>query len=290
MALAACLALAARLPVLAARLLAGGGGGREGQRSHDQGRLARARLARGGRSDHDHSARGPGELEDAIAAYPVVRALHVEADFPHRLDIRVIEHRPPRRLVGGRPGGGRRHDPARPSGARAGLPSWTCAGSSTATACRIRRVSAPPTWRAGRRLRCGDASSESPSARRRARGRAARRPGADLRQRHTGARQVDRRPRVLADPEAAGASYIDVRLPVGRRRAACPPRRWLPSPRRECDLAAPMGTAPTRRRGRSGHRTACAGPHDRRRHGARTRGPALHAGRSDTDPTSARSH
>src|SRR5215207_4551706 len=42
------------------------------------------------------------ELERAIASYPVVRALHVEADFPHRLEIRVIEHRPAA-MVGGLP-------------------------------------------------------------------------------------------------------------------------------------------------------------------------------------------
>ena len=35
-----------------------------------------------------------GELEDSIAAYPVVRALEVKADFPHKLEIHVIEHRP----------------------------------------------------------------------------------------------------------------------------------------------------------------------------------------------------
>jgi cell division protein FtsQ len=35
-----------------------------------------------------------GELEDSIAAYPVVRALEVQADFPHKLEIHVIEHRP----------------------------------------------------------------------------------------------------------------------------------------------------------------------------------------------------
>jgi cell division protein FtsQ len=41
-----------------------------------------------------------GELEQSIAAYPVVRALEVKADFPHQLEIHVIEHRPAA-LVGG---------------------------------------------------------------------------------------------------------------------------------------------------------------------------------------------
>ena len=41
-----------------------------------------------------------GELEQSIAAYPVVRALEVKADFPHQLEIHVIEHRPAA-MVGG---------------------------------------------------------------------------------------------------------------------------------------------------------------------------------------------
>ncbi|MEX2196889.1 MAG: FtsQ-type POTRA domain-containing protein [Thermoleophilaceae bacterium] len=35
-----------------------------------------------------------GELEQAVAGFPVVAAIRVEADFPHGLHIRVIEHRP----------------------------------------------------------------------------------------------------------------------------------------------------------------------------------------------------
>jgi cell division protein FtsQ len=34
------------------------------------------------------------ELERAIAAYPFVRELEVRPDFPHRLEIHVVEHRP----------------------------------------------------------------------------------------------------------------------------------------------------------------------------------------------------
>jgi cell division protein FtsQ len=43
-----------------------------------------------------------GELEQAIAAYPVVRALEVHADFPHALEIHVVEHRPAA-VIGGLP-------------------------------------------------------------------------------------------------------------------------------------------------------------------------------------------
>lgn len=35
-----------------------------------------------------------GELEEAVAAFPVVRAVEPDADFPHGLAIRVVEHRP----------------------------------------------------------------------------------------------------------------------------------------------------------------------------------------------------
>ena len=41
-------------------------------------------------------------LEQAVAAYPVVKALQVRPDFPHGLAIRVVEYRPAA-LVGGLP-------------------------------------------------------------------------------------------------------------------------------------------------------------------------------------------
>ena len=40
------------------------------------------------------------ELQQSIAAYPVVRGLEVSADFPHALEIHVVEHRPAA-IVGG---------------------------------------------------------------------------------------------------------------------------------------------------------------------------------------------
>lgn len=40
------------------------------------------------------------ELEQSIAAYPVVSGLEVSADFPHSLEIHVIEHRPAA-MIGG---------------------------------------------------------------------------------------------------------------------------------------------------------------------------------------------
>lgn len=35
-----------------------------------------------------------GELEEAVAAFPAVRSIEADADFPHGLAIRVVEHRP----------------------------------------------------------------------------------------------------------------------------------------------------------------------------------------------------
>ena len=68
-------------------------------------------------------------LEQAIAAYPVVKALDVRPDFPHGLTIQVIEYRPAA-LVGGLPVAGRRHA--------------SCAASPSRAACRRSRRRAAP--------------------------------------------------------------------------------------------------------------------------------------------------
>ena len=54
----------------------------------------RVRAALAAAHDHDHSSRAPGRLDQAVAGYPVVRALEVTTDFPHGLEIRVVEHGP----------------------------------------------------------------------------------------------------------------------------------------------------------------------------------------------------
>lgn len=188
------------------------------------------------------------ELEDAITAYPVVRALEVQADFPHGLAIRVVEHRPAAIVAGlpvagdgtilrglpvegrlpeiearGKLGGDRLSDPAALHAAR------VAGGAPMALRGRLERVDVRAEqgivveMRDGPELIFGDA-------------------------RHVRAKWIAA-VRVLADPKAAGASYIDVRLP-GRPAAGGLPAATLAPvapagtevlpPPIETDTAAPV--------------------------------------------------
>ena len=174
-------------------------------------------------------------LEQAIAAYPVVTGLDVRPDFPHGLVIRVIEYRPAA-LVGGLPVAGDgtilRGIPVEgslpsigsraPHGNRltgaAALHAARIAGTAPmALRSRLELIETRAQdgivvqMRDGPELIFGDAT------RARAKWIAAT--------------------RVLADPEAEGASYIDVRLP-GRPAAGGLPAATL-SP------VAPAGAAET---------------------------------------------
>jgi cell division protein FtsQ len=165
------------------------------------------------------------ELERAIAAYPVVRALEVNADFPHGLEIRVLEHRPaalvgglpvagdgtilrglpvegnlPRIEAGGNLDGDRLSDPAALHAAR------VAGGAPAPLRGRLERIDVRTEegivveLRDGPELYFGDAT-------------------------HVRAKWIAA-VRILADPEAAGASYIDVRLP-GRPAAGGLPAETL---------------------------------------------------------------
>jgi cell division protein FtsQ len=185
------------------------------------------------------------ELEDAIAAYPVVRALHVEADFPHRLDIRVIEHRPAA-IVGGLPvagdgtilrglpvegrlpeldvrgklDGDRLSDPASLHAAH------VAGGAPAPLRGRLERIAIRPEEGIVVELRDGPELYFGNAKRVRAKWIAA--------------------VRILADPEAAGASYIDVRLPGRPAAGGLPAETVAPvAPAGSADLATPMGTAST---------------------------------------------
>jgi cell division protein FtsQ len=185
------------------------------------------------------------ELEDAIAAYPVVRALHVEADFPHRLEIRVIEHRPAA-IVGGLPvagdgtilrglpvegrlpeidvrgklGGDRLSDPASLNAAR------VAGGAPAPLRGRLERIDVRAEEGIVVELRDGPELYFGNAARVRAKWIAA--------------------VRILADPEAAGASYIDVRLPGRPAAGGLPAETLAPvAPAGSGDLAPPTGSAAT---------------------------------------------
>ena len=152
------------------------------------------------------------ELRSAIEAYPVVRAIEVRTDFPHGLAIHVIEHRPAAMVDGlpvagdgtilrglpvegklptidtrGNLHGNRLNDAAALHAAR------VAGGAPAALRPRLERIEMRSgdgivvEVRDGPELIFGDATQV------RAKWLAAT--------------------RVLADPEAAGATYIDVRLP-----------------------------------------------------------------------------
>lgn len=185
------------------------------------------------------------ELEQAIAAYPVVRTLEVSADFPHGLEIHVVEHRPAA-LVGGLPVAGdgtilrglpvegnlpkidvrgelqgdRLKDPAALHAAR------VAGGAPAALRPRMERIDVRSQdgivveLREGPEIIFGDA-------------------------RHIHAKWVAAT-RVLADPEAEGATYIDVRLPGRPAAGGLPASTLAPvAPAGTEQLAPPVtGTPP----------------------------------------------
>jgi cell division protein FtsQ len=155
-------------------------------------------------------------LEQAVAHYPVVRALEVTADFPHGLRIHVIEHHPAARVA---LGGGEvavagdgtllrnlpveRRLPA--IEAKGGLQGDRLSGTAALAAVRVAGTAPAP-------LRARIARVEA----RKGDGLVAElRDGPELifgdvsrlRAKWVAAA------RVLADPHAAGATYVDLRLP-----------------------------------------------------------------------------
>lgn len=184
------------------------------------------------------------ELKQAIVAYPVVRALEVTPDFPHGLRIQVVEHRPAA-LAGGLPvagdgtilrglpvegrlpaipargdlHGSRLKDPGALHAAR------VAGGAPLALRTRLERVELRAedgivvVVRDGPELIFGDAT------RVRAKWVAA--------------------VRVLADPDAAGASYIDVRLPGRPAAGGLPAETLAPvDPAGAAELAPPVTATP----------------------------------------------
>ena len=187
------------------------------------------------------------DLERAIAAYPVVRALEVRADFPHGLQIHVVEHQPAA-LVDGLPVAGD-GTILRGLPVEGELPTIDSRG-----ALRGNRLTEPAALHAARvaggapaalrpRLEHVGMSSEDGLV-------VDVRDGPDLI--FGDATQVHAKwvaaTRVLADPEAAGATYIDVRLP-GRPAAGGLPAETLSpvAPAGSAEPAAPIdpATAPS---------------------------------------------
>jgi cell division protein FtsQ len=184
------------------------------------------------------------ELEQAMAAYPVVRTLQVRTDFPHGMEIHVIEHRPAA-LVGGLPVAGD-GTILRGLPVEGRLPTIPATGDMHGD-----RLSDPEALHSAR------VAGGAP---------AALRPRLDqVEMRSQDGIVVELRDgpelifgdatrvhekwvaatRVLADPEAAGATYIDVRLP-GRPAAGGLPATTLSpvAPAGSADATTPDGTAP----------------------------------------------
>ena len=185
------------------------------------------------------------DLERAIAAYPVVRALEVQADFPHGLEIHVVEHSPAALVDGvpvagdgtvlrglpvegrlpeidarGKLNGDRLSDPAALQAAR------VAGGAPAPLRGRLERIVVRAEegivveLRDGPELIFGDA-------------------------RHVRAKWIAA-VRILADPEAAGASYIDVRLPGRPAAGGLPAGTLAPvAPAGSAELAPPTDPAPT---------------------------------------------
>jgi len=184
-------------------------------------------------------------LEGAIAAYPVVKALEVNADFPHGLQIHVVEHRPAA-LVGSLPvagdgtilrglpvegrlpeidagaklDGDRLSDPAALHAAR------VAGGAPAPLRGRLERIEVRAEEGIVVELRDGPELIFGDGRRLRAKWIAA--------------------VRILADPKTAGASYIDVRLPGRPAAGGLPAETLAPvAPASSAELAAPTGTPPT---------------------------------------------
>ena len=181
-------------------------------------------------------------LEQAIAAYPVVKALAVRPDFPHGLTIHVIEYRPAA-LAGGLPVAGD-GTILRGIPVEASLPKIETRGAphgnhlTDATALHAARIAgtAPAALRPRLELietrapdgivvqmRDGPELIFGDATRARAKWIAAT--------------------RVLADPEAEGASYIDVRLPGRPAAGGLPAGTVAPvAPAGMADTAPPAST------------------------------------------------
>jgi cell division protein FtsQ len=188
------------------------------------------------------------ELEQAIAAYPVVRSLEVSADFPHGLEIHVIEHRPAV-LVGGLP-------VASDGTILRGLPiEGRLPKIDVKDDLRGSRLTAPAALHAASVAGAAPAPLRARLERIEIRGQdgivVELRDGPELifgDATHVRAKWLAAT-RVLADPDAQGATYVDVRLP-GRPAAGGLPATTLapvtPAGAEELapDTAVPPESAP----------------------------------------------
>jgi cell division protein FtsQ len=185
-------------------------------------------------------------LDQAIAAYPVVKTLQVTTDFPHKLGIHVVEYRPAA-LAGGLPVAGDgtilRGIPVESS-----LPKIEVRGSlhgnrlTDTTALHAARIAGTAPLPLRSRLELIEMRSQDGLV-------VQMRDGPELifgDASHAHAKWIAAT-RVLADPEAEGASYIDVRLPGRPAAGGLPAATLAPvAPAGISDTTTPPATgAPT---------------------------------------------
>ncbi len=183
------------------------------------------------------------DLERAIAAFPVVRELRVTTDFPHGLTIHVVEHRPAA-LVGGLPVAGD-GTVLRGLPVEGKLPELDARGAP-----RGDRLSHPALLHAARVA--GGAPGPLRSRLERVEMRTDQGIVVEMRDgpelifgdaTHVHAKWLAAT-RVLADPEAAGATYIDVRLPGRPAAGGLPAETLAPvDPAGSIELAPPADAA-----------------------------------------------
>ena len=153
-------------------------------------------------------------LHDAVASYPSVAGLHVETDFPHGMRVEVLEHRPVAALDvdgnrtpvsgGGIVLNGVDADRALPTIRRTQIPAKRVDDDRTKAALAVAAAAPEPLLERSERLSYGpdgltiDLEDGPPLVFGTDRDAAAKWAAAA---------------RVLADPTAAGATYLDLRVP-----------------------------------------------------------------------------
>ena len=153
-------------------------------------------------------------LHDVVDRFPSVKDLHVDTDFPHRMTIEVLEHRPVAALdVDGRrtpvSGGGIvltgvHADDDLPTIRADQLPQQTITDAKTQAALTVAAAAPTQLLERGERLWWGDEGLTM-----------------DLRDgpplffgnKQDAAAKWAAAARVLAEPDAAGATYLDLRVP-----------------------------------------------------------------------------
>jgi cell division septal protein FtsQ len=232
-----------------------------GVTSDDAGRVRAALAAAAREMTTLHVDRG--RLEEATAAFPVVRSIDVRPDFPSAMRIHVVEHRPAAVLASG----SKRVPVAADGSVLSGLP---VRGKLP----RVRFRGALPE----RRMAAGDALSAVrvaaglPAALRGRVGEVRRDGGKGLiapiangpRLIFGSASQLGAKwaaaIRVLADTDAAGADYIDVRVPERPVAGGLPVATVAPAPpAQESPPAAPPAGPPVAADG-AGTPAPAAGP------------------------------